>query len=541
MGFIFNATAWDRGSRLIDDMERDKRQAAQDERQAERDERERTTYEETRAEKTKTKALTESILEDAKSSKAPDVTTYMRDFIGEQPREPLAPQVKLAEEPKKIDSSSAATANPIQHNVMTEGEPFGSFSGDPRQILASIQRLQKTNPAEGERAMAAYRLQLNNPARNAELLVAEQARREQLTQPVPAPAAQQQAPAAPLASMEKVAGPKPYQPPPEALKRREGMVKELELAASISPQAAMLAKANLERFDMALAGSAMRHQVMNMPEAEFNQLMDKMDTSPQIDLKSTPDGRGGTTLTIGEKKVKLNRDQAADWLTGMYLIHAGDMEGGKKIIDGINTKLGEVSAKFLTNTLALRKDAREETDTSSQAQYRERLGGAATMRAANAGSSAQGGDDQPGVVMSEVDKVLGPMFNTEDPATGAKKPNVPAYSFVRQLATQMPAALQGDATGAALQAAHAYELALAQAKGNHASAVQLLQQKIAGGQARQAQPAAQPVVQGAPAVAPAPSAATIPPPSKPREIQLMQPLYDLGALRRRMQAESQDQ
>ncbi len=102
-------------------------------------------------------------------------------------------------------------------------------------------------------------------------------------------------------------------------------------------------------------------------------------------------------------------------------------------------------------------------------------GGVAGLRGAGSASGRGAGAAQSGTLnIDAVDKVLAPMFKTTDPVTNKETQNHGAYLTVRSLATRMPAAEQGDAVGAALQAAQAYEVALTNAKGDHAKAAQLL-------------------------------------------------------------------
>ena len=145
-------------------------------------------------------------------------------------------------------------------------------------------------------------------------------------------------------------------------------------------------------------------------------------------------------------------------------------------------------------------------------------GGVAGLRGAGSasGRGAGSGASQPGGLnMSDVDKQLAPMFTADDPVTGQKKLNTGAYAFVRSLATQMPAAAQGDAVGASLQAAQAYEVALTNAKGDHAKAAQLLavaMQPATTGTAAGTPSAAQTGSNGKTPPAPPPPAQPAPPP-----------------------------
>ena len=125
-------------------------------------------------------------------------------------------------------------------------------------------------------------------------------------------------------------------------------------------------------------------------------------------------------------------------------------------------------------------EARRIATLEQNANTNERKLDAVLMRGAGAGSSsgrgAGTGASQPGGLnMSDVDKQLAPMFTSDDPVTGQKKLNTGAYAFVRSLATQMPAAAQGDAVGAALQAAQQYESVLSRVGGDHAKAARVIE------------------------------------------------------------------
>jgi hypothetical protein len=94
-------------------------------------------------------------------------------------------------------------------------------------------------------------------------------------------------------------------------------------------------------------------------------------------------------------------------------------------------------------------------------------------RASNAGGDSQGAATG-GVSMDAIDKQLQPLFTKNDPVTGAKALDTQALMTVRSLAMSMPAAFEGDATGAALQAHDRYTKALKAAGGSHEKAAQLL-------------------------------------------------------------------
>ena len=128
-------------------------------------------------------------------------------------------------------------------------------------------------------------------------------------------------------------------------------------------------------------------------------------------------------------------------------------------------------------------EARRIATLEQNANTNERKLDVMLMRGMGSGSSSSGrgagtgsGASQPGGLnMSDVDKQLAPMFTSDDPVSGQKKLNTGAYAFVRSLATQMPAAAQGDAVGAALQAAQQYESVLSRVGGDHAKAARVIE------------------------------------------------------------------
>ena len=137
-------------------------------------------------------------------------------------------------------------------------------------------------------------------------------------------------------------------------------------------------------------------------------------------------------------------------------------------------------------------------------------GGVAGLRGAGSasGRGAGSGASQPGGLnMSDVDKQLAPMFTADDPVTGQKKLNTGAYAFVRSLATQMPAAAQGDAVGASLQAAQQYESVLSRVGGDHAKAAKVIEAAM--------RPAADGIAAGTPSAAQIGSNGKTPPPPPP--------------------------
>lgn len=142
----------------------------------------------------------------------------------------------------------------------------------------------------------------------------------------------------------------------------------------------------------------------------------------------------------------------------------------------IETRIGLMQGRATAATDQANKD-RDFTLREREVKLRQ---DALLMRGAGAGSSsgrgAGTGASQPGGLnMSDVDKQLAPMFTSDDPVTGQKKLNTGAYAFVRSLATQMPAAAQGDAVGAALQAAQQYESVLSRVGGDHAKAARVIE------------------------------------------------------------------
>lgn len=351
MAFLVNMGAFDRGYKLIDDMEREAREDAirkkDDARQAEKDARDRTRFDQEQSDR-KTKEAASSALLD--SIKQAPVTTGMKDFFDRR-----APQVEA-------DASAAqppadVASNPAQNNVVAQ-QPAGSFTGDPRMVQRAIMGLK--DPVERERAMQAFRLQMNDPAKNAELLMANRADPVQApAQPVAVPS-QAEPVQKPMATMASTMAPKPFELPPQVLARRNAMVAEAEYAAKVNPSALPAIQERINKFDMGARASAVQAHVMSMDQRSFDALVARADTNPQFEAKAASDGNGGTVLTIGEKQVKLSRSQAADWLTGLYLMEQGDVDGGRMMIASVNKELAEVSGKHIDWNLKARAEARQE-------------------------------------------------------------------------------------------------------------------------------------------------------------------------------------
>ena len=262
---------------------------------------------------------------------------------------------------------------------------------------------------------------------------------------------------APLATMEATTQPPPFKLPKEVMARRDALVAEAEMMAKTNRQALPGVVEKIRKFDLGLGAYEIRHNVINMDEGRFSELVKRADVNPNFEAKLSGVPGGATELSIGDKKIKLNRNQAADWLTGIYLMEQGDFDGGRSIISSISKELADASAKYTDSVYKARKDALDERRVVA---LETQVG------------------SQPGLNMADVDKVLEPMFKTTDPVTQKETTNSAARLTVRSLATRMPAAAQGDAVGAALQAAQAYEKALTNAKGDHAKAVQLLEAAV---------------------------------------------------------------
>ena len=448
MAYLVNMDAFDRGAKMVSDLQREKRQAMLDKKQEERDARDLEKYERELDEYKDAKDASQKLVD---SVRTPQPST-MSDLFSRYAPQPTDGQSAGAPSP---------SSNPVANNVTTE--PAGSFMGDPRAVLAGIQAIK--DPAERARAAQAFQNQLNNPDRNAELL------RQNRSSPVSAPVAKvQPAPVvapddgalpvaanAPLATMEATTQPPPFKLPKEVMARRDALVAEAEMMAKTNRQALPGVVEKIRKFDLGLGAYEIRHNVINMDEGRFSELVKRADVNPNFEAKLSGVPGGATELSIGDKKIKLNRNQAADWLTGIYLMEQGDFDGGRSIISSISKELADASAKYTDSVYKARKDALDERRVVA---LETQVG------------------SQPGLNMADVDKVLEPMFKTTDPVTQKETTNSAARLTVRSLATRMPAAAQGDAVGAALQAAQAYEKALTNAKGDHAKAVQLLKAAV---------------------------------------------------------------
>jgi hypothetical protein len=144
-----------------------------------------------------------------------------------------------------------------------------------------------------------------------------------------------------------------------------------------------------------------------------------------------------------------------------------------------NMNKGDKTALLEDRRLTAAEKRVEIAEKAQQAQERKIdafISGGGGRGGSGGGSSATA---PAGTVnMDAIDKTLTPLFAREDPATGAKSLDTNALMTVRTLATRMPAAAAGDATGAAFQAHTMYTSALNSAGGDHAKAMQLIQQAI---------------------------------------------------------------
>lgn len=500
MAYLVNMAAFDRGAQMVSDLQSEERQAMLDKKQEERDARDLEKYKRELDEYKDAKDASQKLVD---SVRTPQPST-MSDLFSRYAPQPTDGQSAGAPSP---------SSNPVANNVTTE--PAGSFTGDPRAVLAGIQAIK--DPAERARAAQAFQNQLNNPDRNAELL------RQNGSSPVSAPVAKvQPAPVvapdggalpvaanAPLATMEATTQPPPFKLPKEVMARRDALVAEAEMMAKTNRQALPGVVEKIRKFDLGLGAYEISHNVINMDEGRFSELVKRADVNPNFEAKLSGVPGGATELSIGDKKIKLNRNQAADWLTGIYLMEQGDFDGGRSIISSISKELADASAKYTDSVYNARKDALDERRVVALEMNAE-------TNARNSGTRESQVGSQPGFNMADVDKVLEPMFKTTDPVTQKETTNSAARLTVRSLATRMQAAAQGDAVGAALQAAQAYEKALTNAKGDHAKAVQLLEAAM--------QPATTGTAAGTPSAAqtgsngktpPAPPPPPPPPPAPP--------------------------
>jgi hypothetical protein len=125
-------------------------------------------------------------------------------------------------------------------------------------------------------------------------------------------------------------------------------------------------------------------------------------------------------------------------------------------------------------------DLQESQNIQSQANWQETFNFNKKMgeqKAKNAGAGGAGAASGR-VSMDAIDRTLQPLFTREDPASGAKALDTQAMMTVRALALGTPAAKEGDAMGAALQAHSIYAAALKNAGGDHAKAVAMIQQAL---------------------------------------------------------------
>lgn len=374
MAFLVNMNAFDRGSKLIEDMQREEREAAirakDDARQAERDARDRTRFEQEQSDRTKRDTAASALLDSIKQS---PVTTGMQEFFDRR-----SPQGDA--EAGQAQPPAAVADNPVQSNVMDQ-QPAGSFTGDPRMVQRAIMGIK--DPVERERAMQAWRLQMNDPAKNAELLMANRAAPVAApAQPVAAPAQPVAAPVQaepaqkPMATMASTVAPKPFELSPQVMERRNALVAQAEYAAKVNPSALPGIQDRINKFDMGARASAVQAHVMSMDQRSFDALVARADTNPQFEAKAQSDGKGGAVLTIGEKQVKLSRSQAADWLTGLYLMEQGDVDGGRMMIASVNKDLADVSGKHMDWNLKARAEARQEAQLGLNQSADARAGNA---------------------------------------------------------------------------------------------------------------------------------------------------------------------
>lgn len=305
MAFLMNMAAFDRGSKLIEDMQREERQAKLDERQAELDARERDRYDREKADYNEKKSAT-------------------TDFVS---------KLKQDTDASDVDSFFSKRA--------------------PQQAHAEAQ------VSPGPAAEGAQDVQADNPNQNNVV-------------------AAQPDPAKPLATMATTVQ-QPFQLPPEILARRNLLIAEAEFAAKTNPSALPAIREKLQKFDLGAKASEVHKRVSTMDQNTFNELVKRADLNPQIEVKAVDDGKGGTVLTIGEKKVSLNRQQAADWLTGMYLRDQGDLEGGKAMIAGVSKELADASTKYQDALFKVRSDNRGEVQSGLAVKADGRADDAATL------------------------------------------------------------------------------------------------------------------------------------------------------------------
>lgn len=437
MAYLVNMDAFDRGAKMVSDLQREERQAMLDKKQEERDARDLEKYESELGEYKDAKDASQKLVD---SVRTPQPST-MSDLFSRYAPQPTDGQSAGAPSP---------SSNPVANNVTTE--PAGSFMVQPAPVVA---------PDDGALPVAAN---------------------------------------APLATMEATTQPPPFKLPKEVMARRDALVAEAEMMAKTNRQALPGVIEKIRKFDLGLGAYEIRHNVINMDEGRFSELVKRADVNPNFEAKLSGVPGGATELSIGDKKIKLNRNQAADWLTGIYLMEQGDFDGGRSIISSISKELADASEKYTDSVYKARKDALDERRVVALEMN-------AKTNARNSGIRESQVGSQPGLNMADVDKVLEPMFKTTDPVTQKETTNSAARLTVRSLATRMPAAAQGDAVGAALQAAQAYEKALTNAKGDHAKAVQLLKAAV--------QPAADGTADGTPSAAQISSNGKTPPPPPP--------------------------
>ena len=135
-----------------------------------------------------------------------------------------------------------------------------------------------------------------------------------------------------------------------------------------------------------------------------------------------------------------------------------------------------------------RTEARSATkDAQTQSNWEKEFGlkqqdrrDTANYRSAVLGARTGGGDGaQPqGIDMSVVDKTLPAYFTQKDEMTGVSSVDFEGMKFVRDMVPRMPMAVNGDSTGALLQAMTLYNKEISASKGNAELARKILARKL---------------------------------------------------------------
>lgn len=351
MAYQVNLAAFDRGAQMVSDLQREERQAMLDKKQEERDARDLEKYKREVSEYNDAKDASQKLVDSIRSQQPSTVG----DLFSRYAPQPTAGQSTSAPSPSD---------NPVANNVTTE--PAGSFSGDPRAVLSGIQSIR--DPAERARAAQAFQSQLNNPGRNTELLrqngsIPGSTQGTQVrVQPVQIAAPDGGQPGSaqsPVTKME-AAQPQPFKLAPEVMARRNALVAEAEMMAKTNRQALPGVVEKIRKFDLGVGAYEIRHNVINMDEGRFSELVKRADVNPNFEAKLSGVPGGATELSMGDKKIRLNRNQAADWLTGIYLMEKGDFEGGRSIISGISKELADASIKYADYAFKLKNDQRDD-------------------------------------------------------------------------------------------------------------------------------------------------------------------------------------